>query len=57
MKKIRNQDLCQLTLKQKLEKLGQSKYVYDALLHTSAENRRNVEHFVDTLLTKGYMPA
>ena len=57
MTKNISQGVSQLTLKEKLRKLGQPQYVYDALMETNAENQVYVEHIVDTILTKGYMPA
>ncbi len=57
MTKTISQGVSQLTLKEKLRKLGQPQYVYDALMTTDAENQAYVEHMVDTILTKGYMPA
>ena len=57
MTKNISQGVSQLTLKEKLRKLGQPQYVYDALMTTDAENQAYVEHMVDTILTKGYMPA
>ena len=57
MTKMRSQAVSQLSFEQKLRKLGQPKYVYDELMATNAENQAYVEHMVDTILTKGYMPA
>ena len=57
MTKMRSQAVSQLSFEEKLRKLGQPKYVYDALMETDAENQAYVEHMVDTILTKGYMPA
>ena len=57
MTNTRSQAVSQLSFEEKLRKLGQPKYVYDALIATDAENQAYVEHMVDTILTKGYMPA
>jgi len=57
MTNTRSQAVSQLSFEEKLRKLGQPKYVYDALMATDAENQAYVEHMVDTILTKGYMPA
>ena len=57
MTKTISQGVSQLTLKENLRKLGQPKYVYDELMPTNAENQAYVENMVDTILTKGYMPA
>ena len=57
MTKMRSQAISQLNFKQKLRKLGQPKYVYDELMATNAENQVFVENIVNTILTKGYMPA
>ena len=57
MTEIISQGVSQLTLEEKLGKLGQPQYVYDELLETDAENQAYVENIVNTILTKGYMPA
>ena len=57
MTKMRSQAVSQLSFEQKLRKLGQPKYVYDELMATNAENQAFVENIVNTILTKGYMPA
>ena len=57
MTKMRSQAVSQLSFEEKLRKLGQPKYVYDALMETDVENQAYVEHMVDTILIKGYMPA
>ena len=57
MTKMRSQAVSQLSFEQKLRKLGQPKYDYDALMETDAENQAYVENMVNTILTKGYMPA
>ena len=57
MTKTISQGVSQLTLKEKLKRLGQPQYVYDALMTTDAENQAYVEHMVDTILIKGYIPA
>ena len=57
MTENKSQGVSQLTLKEKLRKLGQPKYFYDELMPTNAENQAFVENIVNTILTKGYMPA
>jgi len=52
-----SQGVSQLTLKENLRKLRQPKYFYDELMPTNAENQAFVENIVNTILTKGYIPA
>jgi hypothetical protein len=53
----KSQCVSQFTLKEKLKKLGQSPAFYDELMQTNEENQTFVEYVIDTILTKGYMPA
>lgn len=57
MTRMKSQDVAQLTLQEKLRILGQPKYVYDELAATDAENQLWVEGLLNTILTKGYLPA
>ena len=57
MTKCESQGVSQFTLKEKLKKLGQSPSFYDELMQTNEENQTFVEYVIDTILTKGYMPA
>lgn len=57
MTENKSQCVSQFTLKEKLKKLGQSPAFYDELMQTNEENQTFVEYVVDTILTKGYMPA
>ena len=53
----KSQCVYQFTLKEKLKKLGQPQAFYDELMQTNEENQTFVEYVIDTILTKGYMPA
>ena len=57
MTENKSQCVSQFTLKEKLKKLGQSQTFYDELMQTNEENQTFVEYVIDTILTKGYMPA
>ena len=57
MTNTRSQAISQLSFEEKLRKLGQPKYLYDALMETDVENQVYVENMVNTILSKGYMPA
>ena len=52
-----SQDVFKLSLKEKLKKLGQPEYVYEALMKTDAKNQAYVEDMVNIILIKGYMTA
>jgi len=57
MTQVKSQGVSQLTLQQKLRKLGQPQSVYRDLLLESEDYQRWVESLLDTVLTKGYLPA
>lgn len=57
MTENKSQCVYQFTLKEKLKRLGQPQAFYDELMQTNEENQTFVEYVIDTILTKGYMPA
>ena len=54
MKKLKNKKVC---MRDALRQLHQPKSVYVEYLNSSEQDQRFLEHVVDTILTKGYMPA
>ena len=57
MTKCESQGVSQSTLQDKLKRLGQSKFFYMEYMNSSDEDKQFLEYVVDTILTKGYMPA
>ena len=57
MTKCESQGVSQSTLQEKFKRLGQSKFFYMEYVNSSDEDKQFLEYVVDTILTKGYMPA
>ncbi|MBR6412242.1 MAG: hypothetical protein IKS41_03660 [Alphaproteobacteria bacterium] len=47
----------QIKMRDVLRQLHQPEEVYREYLYSSEDEQRFLEHVVDTILTKGYMPA
>ena len=54
MMKTKNKKVC---MRDALRQLHQPKSVYVEYLNSSEQDQIFLEHVVDTILTKGYMPA